>query len=71
MFVVSPLEMTMMSVFTRLIRDEQGQDLIEYAMLATFVSLLAVVGTGLLGTALNNWYGTVAGNVDGGAASAS
>jgi Flp pilus assembly pilin Flp len=48
----------------RLVRDEQGQDLIEYALLATFVSLLAIVGAGLLGTALNNWYNQVANNVN-------
>jgi Flp pilus assembly pilin Flp len=54
----------------RFLRDEEGQDLIEYALLATFVSLLAIVGAGLLGTALNNWYATVGGNVDGAAASA-
>ena len=40
----------------RLIRDEEGQDLIEYALLATFVSLVAIAGATLLGTALNGWY---------------
>jgi len=40
----------------RLIRDEEGQDLIEYALLATFVSLVAIAGATLLGTALNTWY---------------
>jgi len=60
-----------MGLFKRLIRDEQGQDLIEYALLATFVSLLAIVGAGLLGTALNNWYGQVGTNVDSSAANAS
>ena len=44
----------------RLTADEQGQDLIEYAFLATFVSLVAVAGATLLGTALNNWYSSVA-----------
>ena len=48
----------------QLVRDEQGQDLIEYALLATFVSLLAIVGAGLLGTALNNWYSKVSDNVN-------
>jgi Flp pilus assembly pilin Flp len=52
------------NVIIRLFRDEQGQDLIEYALLATFVSLLAIVGAGLLGTALNNWYSKVADNVN-------
>jgi Flp pilus assembly pilin Flp len=60
-----------MEFFKRFVRDEQGQDLIEYALLATFVSLLAIVGAGLLGTALNNWYGTVSTNVNTSAAAAS
>jgi Flp pilus assembly pilin Flp len=59
-----------MRLIARFVRDDQGQDLIEYALLATFVSLLAIVGAGLLGTALNNWYGTVATNVDGAAGGA-
>lgn len=57
------------ALFTRLLRDEQGQDLIEYALLATFVSLLAIVGAGLLGTALNNWYDAVSAEVDDAASS--
>jgi len=52
------------NLFARLAQDDQGQDLIEYALLATFVSLLAIVGAGLLGTALNNWYDKVASNVN-------
>ena len=56
---------------TRLWNDEQGQDLIEYALLATFVALVAIVGATALGTALNNWYNTAATNVNGDAGSAS
>ena len=59
------------NVTMRLVSDEQGQDLIEYALLATFVSLLAIVGAGLLGTALNNWYGKVSDNVNNAAAKVS
>lgn len=47
------------TLLKRLVRDEQGQDLIEYALLATFVSLVAIAGATLLGTALNNWYDQV------------
>jgi pilus assembly protein Flp/PilA len=47
-----------------LVRDEEGQDLIEYALLATFVSLVAIAGATLLGTALNNWYGAVSDRVN-------
>jgi Flp pilus assembly pilin Flp len=56
--------MDLKNLAVRFVRDEEGQDLIEYALLATFVSLLAIVGAGILGTALNNWYGAVATNVN-------
>jgi len=54
-----------------LLKDEEGQDLIEYALLATFVSLVAILGATALGTALNNWYVQVGSAVDTAAASAS
>ena len=63
--------MSLKNLVARLVRDEQGQDLIEYAPLATFVSLVAIGGATLLGTALNNWYSKVADNVNGAAGSAS
>ena len=52
------------NLMLRLVRDEEGQDLIEYALLATFVSLVAIAGATLLGTALNNWYDAVSDRVD-------
>jgi pilus assembly protein Flp/PilA len=58
------------NLMLQLVRDEAGQDLIEYALLATFVSLVAIAGASLLGTALNNWYGAVADRVDGASVSA-
>jgi pilus assembly protein Flp/PilA len=66
------MTMNLRAFFTRLLRDEQGQDLIEYALLATFVSLVAIGGATLLGNALNNWYSAVSDRVNtaaGGAAS--
>jgi len=59
------------NLVARLVKDEQGQDLIEYALLATFVSLVAIAGATLLGTALNNWYSAVSTNVGAAAAGAS
>ena len=60
--------MNLKNLVARFVSDDQGQDLIEYALLATFVSLLAIVGAGLLGTALNNWYDSVSDKVDSAAA---
>ena len=54
----------MKTLMIRLVREEHGQDLIEYALIATFVSLVAAAGATLLGTSLNNWYSAVSGSVD-------
>jgi Flp pilus assembly pilin Flp len=59
------------TLVARFVQDEQGQDLIEYALLATFVSLVAIAGATLLGTALNNWYDQVEDTVNTAAGSAS
>ena len=53
----------MKTLFT-FIRDEQGQDLIEYALLGAFVSLAAVAGATILGTGLNNWYRDLGNAID-------
>jgi Flp pilus assembly pilin Flp len=47
-------------VIVRLIRDDQGQDLIEYVLLGSFIAILALAGVSSLGTNLNNWYSKVA-----------
>jgi Flp pilus assembly pilin Flp len=47
-------------MLTRFIRDDQGQDLIEYLLLGTFVVIVALVGATTLGTQLNDWYDKMA-----------
>ena len=46
-----------------LARDERGQDLIEYALLASFISLIAVTIIASLGTSVNGMYGVIEGQV--------
>lgn len=46
----------MKDVFKRFIQEEQGQDLIEYVLIATFVSVGALLGATALGDNLNTWY---------------
>jgi pilus assembly protein Flp/PilA len=43
----------------RFVREEEGQDLIEYALLAGFISLVAVIAITNVGTSLNTLYNTV------------
>ena len=49
----------MQKLFARFIRGEEGQDLIEYALLAGFISLVAVAAIITTGTSLDTLYGTV------------
>jgi Flp pilus assembly pilin Flp len=58
------VEEDMKSVFARFIREDEGQDLIEYALLATFVSVAAAVGAQAAGGSLNDWYNALKGKVD-------
>ena len=54
----------MKNLLARFIREEEGQDLIEYALIATFVSLAVVIGAQTLATSLNGWYTRTAARVD-------
>ena len=40
----------------RVLREDSGQDLVEYAMLAAFISLIAVTSITSIGQAVNGWY---------------
>jgi pilus assembly protein Flp/PilA len=46
----------MKSLVVRFIRNDEGQDLIEYALLAGFISLVAVAMVRAVGTGVNNVY---------------
>ena len=46
----------MMQLVAHLFRDERGQDLIEYALLAAFVSLVAAASITAIGQRVNSWY---------------
>ena len=49
----------MKSLFNRFVREDHGQDLIEYALLAGFISLVAVVAITNVGTGVNNVYNNI------------
>lgn len=53
----------MNKLFKNLVQDESGQDLIEYALLAGFISLVAVVAITNVGTGVNTVYGNIDGQV--------
>ncbi len=47
----------------RLWREEQGQDVVEYALLLVLISLIAVVAIKTIGSAVSNSYSNAATNV--------
>lgn len=44
-------------------RNDEAQDLIEYALLVGLISLVAVVAIGLAGTSVNQIFTTIAGQL--------
>ena len=50
----------MKAVLLRLVRNDEGQDLIEYVLIGTLVSIAVVAGATALGTQLNGWYSELA-----------
>jgi pilus assembly protein Flp/PilA len=48
-----------MRTLWRFVREDDGQDLIEYALLAGFISLVAVLAIQSVGTGINQVYGDV------------
>ena len=49
----------MKSLFQRFVREDEGQDLIEYALLAGFISLVAVTAIKSVGTGVNSVYSNI------------
>jgi pilus assembly protein Flp/PilA len=55
----------MRRLIARFIGDDEGQDLIEYALLAGFISLVAIIAITLLGTGINEVFQGLADTVAG------
>ena len=55
----------MRQLLVRLVKGEEGQDLVEYAFLVAFIALLVTAGVTLVGTNLNTFYTGIA-NMPGG-----
>jgi pilus assembly protein Flp/PilA len=52
-----------MKMLKRLWKDEQGQDLVEYALLVVLLSLSAVVAMGQLASGISDAFGNAAANL--------
>jgi Flp pilus assembly pilin Flp len=48
-----------MNTLKRFIREDDGQDMIEYALLASFISIVAIVALRAIGPLVNTIYGNI------------
>jgi pilus assembly protein Flp/PilA len=55
----------MKNLFVRFIREDEGQDLIEYAFLAVFIALAVTAAIQGIGTALNTAFSNISTQVSG------
>ncbi len=58
----------MKKLIVRFIRNEEGQDLIEYALLGAFIALVAVTAIIAVGTGVNTVYQNIQAQTDNAAA---
>jgi pilus assembly protein Flp/PilA len=56
---------TMIEILKKLISDEEGQDLVEYALLLVFLALAAIAVLPTLGSAVNNVFSQSASTLGG------
>ncbi len=47
----------------RFLRDEEGQDIVEYGLLIATIAIVVLVGAGAFGNAINAWFATLAGHL--------
>lgn len=53
----------MKNLIARFVREDEGQDLVEYAMLVALIAIIATVGVGSFGVAVDQWFGGIAGQI--------
>ena len=57
----------LMNLVKSFARDEEGQDLLEYALLVALIALIAIGAVGAAGGAVNNIFTAIAGALGGAA----
>jgi pilus assembly protein Flp/PilA len=53
----------MKNIIQRFVREDAGQDLVEYAFLLAFVALIAVIGVKVLGSGISSLFSGINGQL--------
>lgn len=52
-----------MHPITRFLRDEDGQDVVEYGLLIATIAIVVLIGVSIFGSNVNLWFQTLAGRI--------
>jgi len=52
-----------MQSFFRFLKDESGQDVVEYGLLIATIAIVVLIGIGIFGGAINTWFISLAGRI--------
>ena len=45
------------------LRDDRGQDVVEYGLLIATIAIVVLIGVGIFGSSINAWFQTLAGHI--------
>jgi pilus assembly protein Flp/PilA len=52
-----------MELVNRFIREEDGQDVVEYGLLIATIAIVVLIGVGIFGQNINAWFKNLAGRI--------
>jgi len=52
-----------MQLGVRFIREEDGQDVVEYGLLIATIAIVVLIGVGIFGQNINAWFQSLAGRI--------
>ena len=52
-----------MNSVSQFLRDENGQDVVEYGLLIATIAIVVLVGVGIFGNNINAWFERLAGRI--------
>jgi len=53
----------MLAILSTLIEDEEGAQLVEYALLVTLIALVCIAGARSLGSSVSSFFSSAAGSI--------
>ena len=52
-----------MESVARFLREEDGQDVVEYGLLIATIAIVVLIGVGIFGSQINTWFENLAGRI--------